>query len=171
MTQMQMQALLQELEHEAVATRRTLERVPAGQHAWKPHEKSMTMGRLANHVAEIPLWATMTLLHDELDMAPKDGQPYETPSLATSAELVAAFDRNLAGAREAFEKAQDAELARPWTLKGGDQVYFTMPKGAVLRSFVFSHLVHHRAQLGVYLRLKDVPVPSVYGPSADESGM
>ncbi len=169
MTQMQM--LLQELEHEAVATRRTLERVPAGGHAWKPHEKSMTMGRLASHLAEIPQWATMTLLHDELDMAPKGQKPHESLNLESPAEIVAAFDRHLAEARAAFGKAQDTDLARPWTLKRGDQVYFTLPKGAVLRSFVFSHLVHHRAQLGVYLRLNDVPVPSVYGPSADESGM
>lgn len=167
----QMQALLQEFEHEAATTRRCLERVPAGKHAWKPHQKSMTMGRLASHLAEIPLWASMTLLHDELDMAPKGEKPHESLNLESPAEIVAHFDRYLADAREAFQKAQDAELARPWTLKGGDQVYFTMPKGAVLRSFVFSHMVHHRAQLGVYLRMNDVPVPSVYGPSADESGM
>ncbi len=167
----QMQALLQEFEQEAATTRRCLERVPAGKHDWKPHPKSMAMGRLASHVAEMPMWATMTLQHDELDMAPPGEKKQEALNLESAAELVEHFDRFLVGAREAFGKAQDSDLARPWTLKSGGQALFTMPKGAVLRSFVFSHMVHHRAQLGVYLRLNDVPVPAMYGPSADEGQM
>jgi uncharacterized damage-inducible protein DinB len=166
----QIEALIQELEQEAASTRRFLERVPAGKGDYTPHPKSMTLARLAGHVAEMPEWGTVTLTQDELDMHPPGGEPMVGFSSASADELVATFDRHVAAMLAALRGSQDADLGKPWTLKSGSQVYFTMPKAAVLRSFVFSHLVHHRAQLGVYLRLNDIAVPSSYGPTADESG-
>ncbi len=167
----QIQALIQELDHEVVSTRKCLERVPEGKGGYRPHPKSMTLERLAGHIAEMPGWGTMTMTRDELDLAPKGAEPAQGFSCASPKELVEVFDRNVAEMRAALLAGSDADLGKPWTLKGGDTVYFTMPKAAVLRSFVFGHLVHHRAQLGVYLRLNDIPVPSVYGPSADDNTM
>lgn len=164
-------ALLPEFDQEIASTRRTLERVPADKLDWSPHPKSGTMGWLATHVARIPEWATITIAQDQLDVAP-GGQPPEpaTPA-ADPAALLATFDENVAAARAAIEGASDETLMKPWSLLQNGTTLMTLPKAAVLRSFVMNHLVHHRAQLGLYLRLNDIPVPAIYGPSADENPM
>lgn len=162
------QSLLPEFDHEFATLRKTLERVPDGKWDYTPHAKSMTMGRLAGHLAELGGWTNATLEADELDFSKIPYAPYIPGS---TAELVAKFDEVVAKARPALAAASDADMMKPWTLRMGDTVYFTMPKVAVLRSFVMNHMIHHRAQLGVYLRLNDVPVPGTYGPSADEGNM
>ena len=162
------QSLLPEFDHEFATLRKTLERVPDGKMDYSPHPKSMNMSRLAGHLAELPGWVNATIEQDELDFA-KMG--YSAPMPATAAECVASLDAALAKARPALAGASDADMMKPWTLRQGDTVFFTMPKVAVLRSFVMNHMIHHRAQLGVYLRLNDVPVPGSYGPSADEGNM
>jgi uncharacterized damage-inducible protein DinB len=161
------QSLLQELEYETPATRKTLERVPE-KLDWAPHTKSMTLGRLAQHVAEIPDWAVKAITLDELDLAPPGAPPQKPPVLTSAAELVAAFDKNIAAAKAALAGTNDDHMMKPWSLKMGGKTILTLPRVAVVRNFVLNHNVHHRAQLGVYLRLNNVPVPSVYGPSADE---
>jgi uncharacterized damage-inducible protein DinB len=164
------QALLPEFDHEMENTRKTLERVPNDKFDWKPHEKSSTMGGLATHLATLPTWALHSINLDELDIAP-GGVPVRTEPLNTQAEVLAAFDKNVAAARAAIAGAPDEQLFGPWTLLANGKTIMTLPKVAVLRSFVMNHLIHHRAQLGVYLRLNDIPVPSIYGPSADEGSM
>ncbi len=162
--------LLPEFDQEMANTRKTLERVPEDKLAWTPHPKSMAMGRLATHVAQIPGWATMTLEKDSLDLAPQ-GVPVEPPQEAKSRkELLELFDKNVAGARAAIAGASDEHLGKPWTLLSGGRTILTLPRIAVLRGFVMNHGIHHRAQLGVYLRLNNLPVPALYGPSADEGG-
>ena len=163
--------LLVEFHNEAAGTRKTLERVPEKLFAWKPHPKSFSMGHLASHIANLPTWVGHTLTKDSIDLMPTSGPKPETPQAKTNEELLELFDKNLAEARAELAKAADEEMFRNWSLMGGGKVFFTLPKIAVLRSFVFNHTVHHRAQLGVYLRLNDIPVPPLYGPSADESGM
>ena len=163
--------LLPEFDQEMASTRKTLERIPMEKPDWKPHEKSMAMGPLAIHVATIPDWAAVTIAQDSLDFMPEGGQPYQPPKLSTQKELLEAFDQGVVKARAAIAGASDEHLAKPWTLLAGGKVIFTMPRAAVLRSMVLNHLIHHRAQLGVYLRLNGVAVPAIYGPSADEGGM
>ena len=164
------QGLLQELEMEMPSTRKTLERIPE-KFDWAPHQKSMTMGRLAQHLSEIPDCAVKVISLDELDLAPPGAQPPQ-PQVSTSrAQVLANFDKNLAGAKAALAATNDEHLMKPWSLKMGGKTILTMPRVAVLRNFVLNHNVHHRAQLGVYLRLNDIPVPSVYGPSADEGSL
>ena len=161
--------LLPEFDHEMAGARKTLERVPEDRFEWRPHPKSGAMGWLAGHLANIPEWGTLTIARDELDLAP-GGKPMEQqPPPASRADLLAAFDRKAAEARAAIAGASDEELMKPWSLLQNGKALFTMPKLTVLRSFVLNHLIHHRAQLGVYLRLNDVPVPALYGPSADEN--
>ena len=163
------ESLLPEFDNEMVGTRKTLERVPHEKFDWKPHEKSTAMGGLATHLSNIPTWANFTIDQDSLDLAP-GGKPLPHMEMAKSnAELLATFDANVAKARAAIASASDAELFKPWSLMSNGNTILTMPKIAVLRSFVMNHLIHHRAQLGVYLRLNDILVPSIYGPSADES--
>ena len=163
------EGLIAELQHEAVSTRKMLERVPADKFGWKPHEKSMTLGRLASHIAEIPGWTNETINQDVLDFAKMEYEPFEPNS---AEELVKFFDDKLASALDTLKNnATDENLMGMWTMKNGETVYMTMPRIAVMRGFVLSHLIHHRAQLGVYLRLLDVPIPSSYGPSADEGQM
>lgn len=162
------QSLLPEFDHEFAVLRKTLERVPDGKWDYTPHAKSMTMGRLAGHLAELGSWVNSTIDADELDFAKFKYVPFVPTS---PAELVAKLDEIVAKARPALAGASDADMMKPWSLRQGDAVFFTMPKVAVLRSFVMNHMIHHRAQLGVYLRLNDVPVPSTYGPSADENQM
>jgi len=157
-------ALLPEFDHEMTTTRKVLERIPEDRFDWKPHAKSFSLGALATHVATLPTWGAETLSKSEIDIA--GGQP--PAALPSKAELMATFDKNVAATRSALAGKTDAELMAMWTLKRGGKTIFSMPKTAVLRSFVFSHLIHHRGQLSVYLRLLDVPVPSIYGPSADE---
>ena len=161
-------SLLPEFDYEMANTRKTLERVPEDKSDWKPHEKSMAMGGLATHLGNIPTWANYSIDQDSLDLAP-GGVPLPPAELAKSqAELLATFDANVAKARASIAAATDEELFKPWTLLSNGNTIMTLPKIAVLRSFVMNHLIHHRAQLGVYLRLNNIPVPSVYGPSADE---
>jgi len=158
------QGLLAEFDQEMAGVRKTLERVPEGKTDWTPHPKSMTMGRLAGHVAELPLWASETLKQDEMEI----GGEFKPFISSSPKELLAKFDEASAQARAAIAGASDADLMKPWTLKVRGQTAFTLPKIAVLRSFVMNHIIHHRGQLTVYLRLNDVPVPALYGPSADE---
>jgi uncharacterized damage-inducible protein DinB len=160
-------ALLPEFDHEMTTTRKVLERVPEDRFAWKPHDKSFSMRDLAQHVATIPTWGTMTLTQPEIDLG---GFAQPTP-VASRAALLELFDGNVAATRAALLGKSDGELMAPWALKRDGQTIFTMPKVSVWRSFVMNHLVHHRAQLAVYLRLNDVPVPSMYGPSADEGSL
>jgi uncharacterized damage-inducible protein DinB len=160
-------SMLPEFDHEMVNTRKTLERVPTDKFAWKPHEKSFPMGALATHVANLASWTNVTIDMEVLDMAP-GGVPIKTPECQTTEELLSMFDSNVAKARATLEAATDEHLFKNWSLEANGQHILTMPRVAVLRGFVMNHLIHHRAQLGVYLRLNDIPVPSIYGPSADE---
>lgn len=166
-----MQALLPEFDHEMASTRRVLERVPDDRPDYRPHHKSMTIARLAGHLTDIPWWAVAALTRKDYDMQPPGGAARERYVMTTRDALLARFDAEVAAARAALVAASDAELDQPWTLKRDGHVLFTMPRASVLRSFVLNHTIHHRAQLGVYLRLNDVPVPSIYGPSADEGGL
>ena len=161
-------ALLPEFDQEMANTRKTLERVPDNKFSWKPHEKSGAMGWLAGHVANIVGWTSFTLQQDSLDLAPGGVQMQPPPAPKNNKELLAEFDKNVKDARSALSAATDAQLMKPWSLLNNGNVLMTMPKAAVLRTFVMNHLIHHRAQLGVYLRLNNVPVPATYGPSADE---
>ena len=163
--------LLPEFDREVANTRKTLERVPEEKFGWKPHEKSMTLGRLAGHLADMGSWATTTINSDSFDVAPPGAPPYEPPKMNTLQDVLARFDKNAAEARKAIAGASDENLGKPWSLLNGGKPIFTMPRIAVLRSMVMNHLIHHRAQLGVYLRLNNVPVPGMYGPSADEAQM
>jgi uncharacterized damage-inducible protein DinB len=165
------QALLPEFDMEMAKTRKTLERVPEDNFGWKPHEKSMTMGRLTGHIAEIPMWGTLTINESNFDVAPIGAPPPRAFIAASRQEALDTFDKNVASARTAIEGASNERLMEPWSLLHGGAPMFTMPRIAVLRGFVMNHMIHHRAQLGVYLRLNDIPVPSIYGPSADEMGM
>ena len=154
--------LLPEFEQEMKSTRRVLERVPSEKGTWKPHTKSFSLGHLAQLVAWMPGWITNALRETALDLARYPGYSYES-----TATLLAMFDRNVAEARDAISSTPDADWGASWSLKHGDRVLMTLPRAAVVRQHV-NHLIHHRGQLTVYLRLLDVPVPSVYGPTADE---
>lgn len=160
--------MLPEFDHEMVNTRKTLERVPEEKFAWKPHEKSTTMGRLATHIAELPGFATRAIETESFDLAPPGAPPRQLRTAASRQELLEIFDRNASAARTAMAAVEDEHLLKPWSLLAGGNVIFTMPRVAVLRTIMMNHIIHHRAQLGVYLRLNDVPVPAIYGPSADE---
>jgi len=149
-------------------TRKALERVPEDKFGWKPHEKSMTMGRLSTHVAELAGWVPTTLETESLDFAPPGAPPYQPKTAGSRAELLDMFDKSVAAAHAAISAATDAQLMVPWTLLAGGKAIFSMPRAAVLRGMVINHIIHHRGQLSVYLRLNNVPVPSLYGPSADE---
>ena len=157
-------ALLAEYDHEIGTTRRLLERVPDGALAWKPHAKSMSLGGLSTHLANIPEWAGVLLNESSFDLA---GGPPNLEEATSRAAILEKFDASTRQARRAMDKS-DAEYQALWTLKRGGQVMFSMPRIAAFRSFVLSHMIHHRGQLSVYLRLNNVPVPSIYGPSADE---
>ena len=159
--------LLMEWDMEMAGTRKSLERAPWDKAGWKPHPRSWSLGQLATHVARLPGWAKETLEQESLDLSAANYAELEKIAESSGA-LVALFERNAAAGRAAIAAADDAAFMKPWSLKRGDTVYFTLPRLAVLRSFVFNHGVHHRAQLGVYLRMLDVPVPGLYGPSADE---
>ncbi len=160
--------LLAEFKQEINHTRKILERVPDGKNDWAPHEKSMKLGRLATHVAEIAGWASVTVTTDVLDFAGGDYKPYIHEN---NADRLKFFEETAAKSAEILANITDEDLEKPWTMRNGDVIYFTIPKKVALRTWVYSHLVHHRAQLGVYLRLLGVPVPGIYGPSADESSM
>jgi uncharacterized damage-inducible protein DinB len=165
------ESLLPEFDQEMDGARRTLERVPEDKLGWKPHDKSGSMGWLAGHVASIPTWASAALNQDSLDLEP-EGKPYVPPPDPTSVkEMLESFDKNVAEARAAIAAAGDAKMGESWSLLRNGKEMMKMPRVAVIRGFVLNHLIHHRAQLGVYLRLNDIPVPSIYGPSADENPM
>ncbi len=159
--------LLPEFDQEMASTRKVLERVPEEKFGWKPHDKSFSMGNLASHIVNMVSWTVDTMNTPEFDIA--SVSPEEMNRAAKShTELLSWFDANTARARAALQKP-DADYFVPWTLKNGAQVFFTMPRYTCVRSFCLNHIVHHRAQLGVYLRLNNVAVPGIYGPSADES--
>lgn len=160
--------LIGELDHEAATTRKILERIGADTFDYKPHEKSMTMRQLAAHVAEMFGWITDTCLRDQIDFAAGDYKPF-VPQ--TTDEIIEFFDKTVAEATEALKATSDEDMRKPWTLRNGEQVLFTLPKINTLRTFCMNHIWHHRGQLSVYLRLNDIPVPSIYGPSADEGQM
>jgi len=159
--------LLPELENEFRITRTVLERVPDDRGEWKPHEKSFPMGHLAQLVARMPGWTAMVMQQTELDIAPVDGPKTAGYSIEKTATLLAEFDKNVASARQALEEVTGSALDEPWSLKMGEQVLMTSPRGETVRQHL-NHLIHHRGQLTVYLRLVDVPLPQVYGPTADE---
>lgn len=156
--------LYDDLESELAATRKTLERFPEGKTDWRPHEKSRTIGELAAHVAQLPGLGLSILTTDGLDAAKRP----PLPAIKNAADLLAIFDPLAEGLRKAIASVDLSALEKPWTLRRGEQVFFTRPKRPLMRSVLINHLIHHRAQLGVYYRLLGVPVPSIYGPTADE---
>jgi uncharacterized damage-inducible protein DinB len=160
------QSLLPEFDQEMASTRRLLERVPTDKFAWTPHDKSSPLGRLATHVANLPSMASLALSTDGLDVAARRAT---LPKAETTEELLEIFDQSSAAARASIAGASDELLFQTFTLRNGDRVMFSLPKVSALRTFFLSHVIHHRGQLTVYLRLNDIPVPGLYGPSADES--
>ncbi|MBI5444717.1 MAG: DinB family protein [Deltaproteobacteria bacterium] len=162
-------SLLPEFDLEMANTRKVLERVPEEAFSWKPHPKSFSMGELAGHVASIPGWLTSTLTDEAFDVSP-GGVPAVFPRAASSKEALSMFDDGIAVSRSALQGTSDATFLKSWALLANGEPLFTMPRVAVVRTFVMNHLIHHRAQLCVYLRQNDVPVPALYGPSADEQG-
>jgi uncharacterized damage-inducible protein DinB len=165
------QSLLPELDREMAGTRKTLERVPEDKFEWRPHPKSFTMIALATHIANMAGWGGIAIKEGSFDVAPPGGEPYKEEPPESVAALLATFDKNYAEFREALAGASDETMMEDWSLLAGGNVIFTKPRVACLRGDILNHLVHHRAQLGVYLRLNDAPVPALYGPSADEGGM
>jgi uncharacterized damage-inducible protein DinB len=162
------ETVLPEFDREMASTRQVLERVPEDKLDWRPHPKSNTIGWNANHLVELPGWALAILTQPQFEVAPVGGPRYQSPKLRTRRELLDLFDRNVASARQAIAAVKDEEMSAMWSLLSGGKPMFTMPRSAVMRSFVLNHLIHHRAILCVYLRLNDVPVPGMYGPSGDE---
>jgi uncharacterized damage-inducible protein DinB len=162
------ETLLPEFDHEMANTRKVLERIPDDKLDWQAHPRSHTIGWNANHVADLPNWLVLVLTETSLDIAPVGGAPYSGPKLGSRREILDLFDRNVAAARKAIAEAKDADVGLPWTLAQAGRPIFTMPRAAVIRSMVLNHLIHHRAHLCVYLRLNDLPVPGMYGPSGDE---
>lgn len=160
------EALVAELQHEASSTRRMLERVPTEKLGWKPHEKSMSLARLSSHVAHLPFLTEMIMRADEMDFM---NTPYKLTEATDNAGLLQLFDTTLATAVDALKSADDERLRGQWTLRRAEHVIFQLPRIAAYRTMVVNHFIHHRGQLSVYLRLLDVPVPGMYGPSADES--
>lgn len=163
--------ILPEFDHEMATTRKTLERVPEGKPDWKPHDKSMTISRLAGHLAELPMFAVMTFQGDSFDFQAHGAPPMQPTMMTSRKQLLETFDKNVAAARAAISKASDEEFQKTWSLLSGGKTIFSMPRLAVLRNMVLNHVIHHRGQLSVYLRMNNVPVPSIYGPSADEGRM
>jgi uncharacterized damage-inducible protein DinB len=161
-------SMLPEFDMEMANTRKTLERIPADKFDFKPHEKSMSMINLATHIANMVDWGTTTLTQDEFDMQPPGTEPYKELPASSVAELLEKFDTNATAMRAALTTVTDEAMMKGWSLLSGGNVIFTQPRAGVLRGMIFNHLVHHRAQLSVYLRMNDVPVPALYGPSADE---
>ncbi|HEU5170648.1 MAG TPA: DinB family protein [Gemmatimonadales bacterium] len=164
------ESILPEFDHEMATTRLLLERVPGDKAGWKPHPKSMSLGELSSHLADIPHWVPWTLEADSFDIAPPGAEPYRTPPFASRDEVLRRFDANVGKARASLSGTDDASFMVPWSLKHGGNVAFTLPRVAVVRTFLLNHMIHHRGQLTVYLRLQGVPLPSIYGPTADQAG-
>ena len=162
------QAMLGQFMQEVAGTRKALERVPFDKADWAPHEKSMTMGRLAGHIAEMHGWGASILTSDEFDMAPVGGEAYQAPVFGSTDEVLAALDAGVAAVEAALPGVSDEAWMEHWSLKMGGEEVFGGPRGAIFGSITINHVIHHRGQLTVYLRLCDVPVPGMYGPSADE---
>ncbi|UAY53407.1 DinB family protein [Ferruginibacter albus] len=158
--------LLAEIKHEAASTKKILEKVPVEHLSWKPHEKSMTLGRLASHVAEIPRWVSNIIRADEYNF---QTQPMKRNDAQSKEELLTLFEETLNKAVADIEAVDNEELFKTWTVKNGEHTVFQLAKIGSLRGWAYNHLYHHRGQLSVYLRLLDIPVPGMYGPSADES--
>jgi len=156
--------LIAEYDHEVATTRKLIERVPDDKLTWKPHPKSMSMGGLAQHIANLPNWGSMILEHQTFDLA---DAPPNLPEPASRAAVLTVFEKSTAGTRKQLDRS-DGELLAFWTLRRDGHETFTLPRVSAFRSFVLNHLIHHRGQLSVYLRLNDIPVPPIYGPSADE---
>jgi uncharacterized damage-inducible protein DinB len=161
------ESILPEFDHETATTRALLERVPEEKAGWKPHVKSMSLGQLAMHIANLPQWAPIALERTEFDTNPPVGTRVTTPPFQSRPNLLECYDTNVSRARALLARTSDAQFMVQWTLKNGGKSVFSMPRVAVFRSFILNHAVHHRGQLSVYLRLLDVPIPSIYGPSAD----
>lgn len=161
-------SVLTELDQEAAITKRVLERVPGDRLTWKPHQKSMSLGQLALHVAMIPGEVAGMLVTNEFEMTPAELNSIPAPP-ETSADIMKAHEESLARAKQILSGLDDTAVMTPWRLKVGSAVVFSAPKAGIVRSIVLNHWYHHRGQLSVYLRLLDVPVPSIYGPSADEN--
>jgi uncharacterized damage-inducible protein DinB len=159
--------ILPEFDREMANTRKVLERVPEDKMDWKAHPESHTIGWNANHLAEIPGWVEGTLTKPSWDVAPAEGEHYQSPKAKTRRELLEIFDRNIAAARKSIAAVKDEEMMQPWSLLQAGKPIFTMPRAAMIRGFVLNHLIHHRAILCVYLRLNDIPVPGMYDPSGD----
>jgi len=157
--------ILAELAHEGATTRRLLERLPQDRLGWQPHQKSMTLGRLATHIAEIPGWVGSIVEKDEFDLG---ASGYVPPTLGSVAEIIAMFDKSVAMATETLKRQSNDRLLAKWRFKKNGQLLMEMPRLGMIRSFLMNHLIHHRGQLSVYLRLQNVPLPSIYGPTADE---
>ena len=157
--------LAAELQYEALSTRKMLEIVPGEDFEWQPHEKSRTLGNLASHISELPQWTRTALTQEEFDFAKNVQKPLV---FTTSIELVSRFDLLVSDAFELLQNISDTEIMRTWRLRNGEKIMAEMPRVGVIRSMVLNHLIHHRGQLSVYLRLQNVPLPPVYGPTADE---
>ncbi len=161
------QMLVKEMDQEAQTTRKMLSRIPDDKYDWKPHPKSMSIRQLAVHIAELPTWVSMALTTDELDFAKN---AYAPAPVKNTKELLELLEKSLAEGRARLEKADEKQLAENWSLRHGEKIFFTSTKGEVIR-MTYCQIVHHRAQLGVFLRLLDIPIPGSYGPSADETEM
>lgn len=164
------ESILPEFNHETASTRALLERVPDTMAAWKPHVKSRSLGELAMHLAALLDWAPVTLKEFEFDTDPPDGRRYSHPAFESTARMLESYDAGVKTVRALLAAATDGEMMVPWALKSGGRTMFSMPRVAVFRAFIMNHAIHHRGQLTVYLRLCDVPLPAVYGPTADTEG-
>lgn len=162
------EALVKELEWEAGKTRKALSRIPDDKFDWKPHEKSRPVSSLSGHIAELPGWIPFVLQHEELDF--NKPVTFLGHQFNNKKDLMEFFEKTLKDSKAVLEKAKDKELSKNWTIRKGDTILVKATKGEILRRMCFNHIAHHRAQLGVYLRLLNVPVPQTYGPSADEMG-
>ena len=161
------ESILPEFDRETATTRLLLERLPESQAAWKPHVKSMSLGQLAMHIANLPRWTSIALERTDFDTNPPDGSRMAGPEFESAATLLRSYDANVSAARALLARTTDGEFMVQWTLKNAGKSMFSMPRIAVLRSFVLNHAIHHRGQLSVYLRLLDVSIPNIYGPTAD----
>ena len=158
-------SLLPEFDQETAATRRVLERVPDAALEWRPHAKSFNMGELATHLSRLPHWGTLILKQDSYDLATSGPRSQALPTIAA---ILSQFDANVREVRATLVEMTDGQLLQPWTLRRGDRIVMSVPKVSAVRGFVVRHLVHHRGQMTVYLRMNDVPLPPLYGPTADE---